>query len=109
MNLQHLVRSKPKFHGGKGSGKPHTPIPGKGRKSILVYGPQGTGKSMHAEELCRHFDLPYLLDGWSTRDPWPIEDHIVLSNCPPPAHMRRAIPIQTALAMLKNNAPGYPF
>lgn len=109
MNLQHLARSRPHFHNGAGNRKPHTPTPGKGRKSILVYGPQGSGKGMHAEALCRHFDLPYLLDDWYPGDKWPEFDHLVLSHCPPPAHERRAIPIHTALAMLKNNAPGYPF
>lgn len=109
MNLQHLARARPKFHGGTGNRKPHTPTPGKGRKSILIYGPQGSGKGMHAEDLCRHFDLPYLQDEWWPGEKWPEFDHIVLSHCPPPIHMRHAIPIQTALAMLKNNAPGYPF
>ena len=31
MNLQHLARARPKFHGGSGNRKPHTPTPGKGR------------------------------------------------------------------------------
>ncbi|MFI8616515.1 hypothetical protein ACIGHN_13520 [Acidovorax sp. NPDC077693] len=110
MNLQHLARTKPRFRGGKGGGKPHTPTPGKGRKSILIYGSQGSGKSEEAgEELCRHFDLPYLLPDWVPGERWPEEDHIVFSHCPPPDHQRRAIPIQTALAMLQHNAPGYPF
>ena len=110
MNLQHLARARPKFHGGAGSRKPHTPTPGKGRKSILIYGPQGTGKSECAgEELCRHFDLPYLVHDWVPGDHWPEEDHVVFSHCPPPTHLRCAIPIQTAQAMLKHNAPGYPF
>ena len=105
MNLQHLARTKPKFHGGK----PQTPTPGKGRKSILVYGPQGSGKSLHAEALCRHFELPYLLDDWWPGDPWPEEDHLVLSHFFHGTFAPRSIPIKTALAMLQRNPPGYPF
>lgn len=80
-----------------------------GNKSVLVYGPQGSGKTLHAEELRQHFGLAAVLDDWLPGSPWPIKDHLVLSHEPAPADMRRAIPIQSALAMLRNNAPGYPF
>jgi hypothetical protein len=30
--------------------------------SIIVYGPQGCGKTRHAKVLARHFDLPKVLD-----------------------------------------------
>jgi hypothetical protein len=81
----------------------------KGHKSVPVYGPQGSGKTRHAEALRKHFDLQHVQDEWWPGKPWPMTDTLVLSCNAPPEDMRRAIPIHTALAMLKANAPGYPF
>lgn len=33
-----------------------------GNKSVIVYGPQGCGKSTHAEALARHFGLSVIHD-----------------------------------------------
>lgn len=77
-------------------------------KSILIYGPPGSGKTLNAEALRKHFDLDAVLDEWHPGQPWPMTNTLVLSHCPPPEHMRRVIPIKTALAMLRDNAPGYP-
>lgn len=82
----------------------------RGHKSVLVFGPQGSGKTTHAEALRKHFDLAAVLEDWVPGDPWPMTDHLVLSHMvPPDCRRRRAIPIEKALAKLRDNAPGYPF
>lgn len=94
------------------AGKPYYPKHAngcRGHKSVLIYGPQGSQKTLHAEELRKHFDLAAVLDDWTPGDPWPICDHLVLTHWTPPEGNRRALPIKTALTMLRKNAPGYPF
>lgn len=88
--------------------RPKRTVGAKHHKSILIYGPQRSGKTLNAEALRKHFDLSAVLDDWYPGQPWPMTDTLVLSHCTPPDHIRRAIPIQTALAMLRDNAPGYP-
>jgi hypothetical protein len=80
-----------------------------GHKSVLIYGPQGSRKTLHAEELRKHFGLAAVLDDWTPGDPWPITGHLVLTHYTPSPGTRRALPITTALTMLRRNAPGYPF
>jgi hypothetical protein len=57
--------------------------------SVIVYGPQGCGKSKNAEVMMAHFGLKHLIDNgedgsgnsWSPGDPIP-EDTLVLTFAP---------------------------
>lgn len=57
--------------------------------SVIVYGPQGCGKSKNAKAMMAHFGLKHLIDNgedengnsWSPGDPVP-GDTLVLTNAP---------------------------
>jgi hypothetical protein len=49
-------------------------------RSVIVYGPQGCGKSTHAEAMKLHFCLKQVLDGWSFSEPIPETDTLILTN-----------------------------
>lgn len=38
-------------------------------KSVIVYGPQGCGKTRHAEALAAHFGVGRVVDEWMPGDP----------------------------------------
>lgn len=47
---------------------------------LIIYGPQGCGKTRNAQRLAAHFGLKNILDGW---DGGPIPaDTLVLTNQP---------------------------
>jgi len=47
--------------------------------SIVIYGPQGCGKTRHANELALHFRKTQMIDDWIPGDDLP-EDALVLTN-----------------------------
>lgn len=47
--------------------------------SVIVYGPQGCGKTQAAEVLRRHFRLRQVIDDWVPGDPLP-EDTLALTH-----------------------------
>lgn len=53
-------------------------------KSVVVFGPQGCGKTLNAEKLRRHFGLQTVIDnGWDWNTPVPREGALVLTNMQP--------------------------
>lgn len=57
--------------------------------SVIIYGPQGCGKTRNAEALAKHFGLNHIIDdgedengnSWHPGDPVP-DDTLVLTNAP---------------------------
>jgi len=49
--------------------------------SIIVYGPQGCGKSKNKESIARYFGVSKVIDNWNPGDPLP-DDAIALTNTP---------------------------
>jgi hypothetical protein len=49
-------------------------------KSVIVYGPQGCGKTRNAEKIRSHFGLKYILDGFTPGDQAPREDTLILTS-----------------------------
>ncbi len=57
--------------------------------SVIIYGPQGCGKTSNAEALAKHFGLNHIIDdgedehgnSWHPGDPVP-DDALVLTNAP---------------------------
>lgn len=84
--------------------------------SIIIYGPQGCGKSRHAEALARHFGCRHIVDG--IIDPYPrtrvdaerlkLGDTLILTQTPPPypidASDRRILHFDRAMAALRQRA-----
>ncbi len=48
--------------------------------SIIVYGPQGCGKSRHAAKIAAHFGLTQIVDDWDGRSGVPANGALVLTN-----------------------------
>lgn len=49
-------------------------------KSIIIHGPQGCGKTTHAEALRQHYGMTKVLDDWDGHDRLPMRDTLVLTN-----------------------------
>lgn len=47
--------------------------------NVIVYGPQGCGKTCHKEALARHFGANLIIDEWNGSDPLP-ENSMALTN-----------------------------
>jgi hypothetical protein len=50
-------------------------------KGVVIYGPQGCGKSKHAAVLAQHYGKDRIVDDWMPGGPVPA-DTIVLTNIP---------------------------
>lgn len=74
-------------------------------KSVILYGPQGSGKTRHAPKLARHFGLAHWREEWFAGDPLPLTNHLVLTSEPVPAFLSRCICIDTALKLLASGQP----
>jgi Holliday junction resolvasome RuvABC ATP-dependent DNA helicase subunit len=48
---------------------------------IVIYGPQGCGKTTHAAALARHYGKTRIVDDWTPGGPVP-DDTLVLTNVP---------------------------
>lgn len=79
-------------------------------KSVVIFGPQGTGKTLHAEAIAKHFRLSVVVDGdfIATVKPQQKTDHLIIS-VEQPANYRRAMHINEALRRLRECPAGYPF
>jgi len=68
------------------------------RQGVVITGPQGSGKTRHAEALRAHFGLAHILDdeSWHAGDPVP-DDTLVLTN----EAADEGIAIEAALAALR--------
>jgi len=49
-------------------------------RSVVIYGPRGCGKSLHAEALRDHFELDRIHDNWDGRSDVPQEDTLILTS-----------------------------
>lgn len=49
-------------------------------KSVLVYGPQGCGKSTHADEIAKALSLNKIHDDWEPGNPFDMLDTLILTN-----------------------------
>ena len=80
------------------------------KKSIIVYGPQGSGKSRHAEALRKHFALATVFDGEEVHgvQELPATGALILMTHAP-ERTRRALHIDEALRRLNHEPAGYPF
>lgn len=63
------------------------------KRTVIVYGPQGCGKTLHANEIAKHFGLDKVVDGWMACQP--IERGALMLTCdydsaPPEADIRAA-------------------
>lgn len=79
-------------------------------KSIIIFGPQGSGKTLHAPAIAKHFGLGKVIDGEGTQ---PTGDHqtdcLIIHQFQPPTQVRRALHINEALRLLREQPAGYPF
>lgn len=50
--------------------------------SIIIYGPQGCGKSMNAESLAKFFERPIIIDEWVSGEALPKHNAIILTTQP---------------------------
>ena len=80
------------------------------KKSIIVYGPQGSGKTRHAENLRKHFALGTVFDGEEVHgvQELPATGALILMTHAP-ERSRRALHIDEALRRLPHEPAGYPF
>lgn len=82
------------------------------QKSVIVYGPQGSGKTLHAEALRKHFNLDKVCEC-----DFPIVQQIrklpetgaLIVMIEPPDESRHALHIDEALRRLNHEPAGYPF
>jgi len=81
-------------------------------KSIVVFGPQGSGKSETlCIQLCKHFQLDKViyLHAYPADRPLPSTGALVISDfAPPTEQVRRQLHIDTARKLL-NRPARYPF
>jgi tRNA A37 N6-isopentenylltransferase MiaA len=54
------------------------------KRSVIVCGPKGCGKTTHAEQLRKHFGLTSIVDDWDGSHPYPTFDALVLTSNPDP-------------------------
>ena len=82
----------------------------KDKNSVVVYGPQGSGKTLHAEALRKHFQLQTVIEADAPHQvrKTPATGALVLTIFAP-EDTRRALHIDEALRRLRYEPPGYPF
>ncbi|MEG2047016.1 MAG: ATP-binding protein [Comamonas sp.] len=80
------------------------------KQSVVVYGPQGSGKTLHAEALRKHFHLDTVVEADAPHQvrKMPKTGALVLTIWAP-EETRRTLHIDEALRRLRHEPPGYPF
>lgn len=81
----------------------NTPTPAP--KSVILYGPRGSGKSLNAPKLARYFGLAHWREEWFPGEPLPLTNHLVLTSEPVPQFLRRCISIGTAMKLMAAGLP----
>lgn len=66
---------------------------------IIIYGPQGCGKSRDVEKLARHYQKDMVIDAWSPGDPLP-DNALALTNVETPG----AIAYEVAINLMRKKA-----
>jgi len=80
----------------------------KQQKSIVIHGPQGSGKTRHGEALRKHFGLAKVVEAEDIKRP-PMTGALILTHLTPSPDVRRQLHIDEALQILKTKPAGYPF
>ncbi|HYW57707.1 MAG TPA: hypothetical protein VE934_12145 [Polaromonas sp.] len=81
-------------------------------KSVIIHGPQGSGKTRHAQQLADHFGLDRVIE--AEEGPHQLRSAaigtgaLILTNVTPHRTFRRQLTIAQALKLLQGK-PGYPF
>ncbi|WP_137860773.1 hypothetical protein [Variovorax sp. 3P27G3] len=74
-------------------------------KSVIVHGPQGCGKSQHAEELRKGFKLDRVVDGWDGQHHDNIGVLYITNEVPARfSSNRRVFTLKEALAYVRRKA-----
>lgn len=72
--------------------------------SVIIYGPQGSGKSRHAAALAKHFGLQFVEEEWTQGQPLNPTNVLYLTNDRMAAHTMsfgvRVMPLDDALKEL---------
>ncbi len=71
-------------------------------QTIVIYGPQGCGKTQHAQALATHFSCLFIADEWDGVQPLP-DGVLALTNVNPPENptdTARWISFSDAMAQL---------
>jgi hypothetical protein len=50
--------------------------------SVILYGPQGSGKMFHAPKIAKHYGLSKIVDEWRGMDPVEPEGVLYVTNDP---------------------------
>jgi tRNA A37 N6-isopentenylltransferase MiaA len=50
------------------------------KRSVIVFGPKGSGKTHHAEQLRKHFGMEHIVDDWDGSRTYPTFGALVLTN-----------------------------
>ena len=83
---------------------------GQDKKSVVVYGPQASGKTRNAEALRKHFLLDVVMDTGLAHDIGRIPDTgALVLQIDAPDDSLPALHINEALHRLNHEPPGYPF
>lgn len=75
-------------------------------KSVIVYGPQGCGKTKNAATLAAHFGLSHIVDDWTPGNPVPTTSTLILTAADltdfvHSGEIRRAVPFAEAMRQLR--------
>lgn len=50
------------------------------KRSVIVFGPKGSGKTRYAEALRKHFGMESIIDDWNGSSAFPTCDALVLTS-----------------------------
>lgn len=71
-------------------------------KTVFIYGPQGCGKTRHADDLARFFRVDRVIDGFDWDQPVPLLNCLVLTHDTPPVELdfaRRVLSFDQAMTL----------
>lgn len=78
----------------------------KRRPSVVIHGPQGCGKTTHAEALREHFELDEVVDEWDGQSNFPRTGALVVTHNPNPSAKPNVRSLQFSAAMREMNGKG---
>lgn len=77
--------------------------PSLGKKSIVVHGPEGCGKTTNAKRIAEQLRLASIIDDWQPGDPYSPTDCLILTNSDgpyPPGFFRQVMTYGTAMQLV---------
>jgi len=81
------------------------------KKTVIVHGPQGCGKTFHSDDLARFFRVDRVIDDFFWSDPIPLLNCLVLTHEPPPAPLvddHRVLSFDQAMTLAGLKRSGVP-